>query len=196
MTVEEFKKLKPEYKDVEGDQLWDAMTEYMLRQQNASETIKVIMPLWKTHTLRWLYYRRVPNFVLHSNNDRWSPDKRCGACKKGVNSRMVLSLTQKDGTYKTVSYCPHCNENYISEPNTNFSHKLWKTYKWIASIFWLILDSLHLVRSSIHGRYDLFGDEARYVSAFTITKNGEYTNVRKKRRWWERIFIERPIHDF
>ena len=55
MTTEEFKKLKPEYKDVEGDQLWNAMEDYYLQQQEGTEILKQIMPFWKTHTLEDLY---------------------------------------------------------------------------------------------------------------------------------------------
>ena len=125
MTAEEFKKLKPEYKDVEGDQLWDAMTDYVLRQQAGSETMKAIMPIWKTHTLRWLYYRRTKNFAFQSfKHDKYTSNERCAKCKKGVGARFGWSEAHEDGTYTFTSYCPHCHEEYKGEPNPNLTHKI------------------------------------------------------------------------
>ena len=101
MTTEEFKKLKPQYKDIEGDELWDAMTEYMLRQQEGSEIMKTAMPIWKTHTLRWLFYRK--GLVWHMgtpDNNRWTSSKRCKACKKGVNHRIMFIRTDNKGINK------------------------------------------------------------------------------------------------
>lgn len=198
MTAEEFKKLKPEYKDVEGDQLWNAMEDYMLRQQEGSEIMKPIMPFWKTHTLRWLYYRRIPNFVMGKpSTHKYTSDKRCAECKKGVNARMGFIMTGEDGKQKYTSYCPHCGKEYREEPNTNYSHKLYKAGKKISKLFWLLLDKLHLVRSSISGRYDMFGDEARYVRSWGMNmETGEMSKTLKKRKWWEYIFIEKPFHNF
>lgn len=194
MTIQEFKKLKPKYKDIDGNQLWDAMEDYMLQQQQESEILKVIMPIWKTHTFRWLFYRRVPNML--KQNYRLA-DNRCKSCKKGVNSRFIISMRQEDGTWKSYCNCPHCNKEYIAEPNTNLSYKLWKYYEKIISLFWWILDKLHLVKSSVHGRYDMFGDEARYVKHWTYNKKDLYpTSLMKKRKWWEYILIEKSFHKF
>lgn len=148
MTVEEFKKLKPEYEKVEGNQLWDAMEDYILSQQQGDEIIKLIMPIWKTHTLRWLHYRRIPSWIM-------------------------------------------------SKPNTNISHKLYKFGKRISKLFWILLDKLHLVRSSIIGRYDMFGDESRYVKSWVMNmKTGKMSKNLKKRKWWEYILIEKSFHNF
>lgn len=198
MDVKGFKKLKPEYKDIEGDQLWDAMTEYMLRQQEGDEIIKSVMPIWKTHTLRWLYYRKIPNMVMgNPKTDKWVSDKRCSKCKKGVNARMGFRMRLEDGSHKYTSYCPHCGSEYNAEANTNISHKLYKIGKRISKIFWSILDRLHLVRSSIGGRYDMIGDEARYVRSWGMNmKTGEMSKELKKRKWWEYILIENPHHKF
>lgn len=198
MTTEEFKKLKPEYKNVEGDQLWNAMEDYMLQQQQGSEIIKPIMPIWKTHTLRWLYYRRIPNMVLgNPKTDKWVSEKRCSECKWGVNARMGFITTQEDGKKKYTCYCPHCGEEYKEEPNTNVSHKLYKTGKKISKVFWIMLDKIHLVRSSMEGRYSMFGDEARYVRCWSMNfETGKMGNTLKKRKWWEYILIEKPIHNF
>jgi len=198
MDVEEFRKLKPEYKDIEDNQLWDAMTDYMLRQQQGNEIMKPIMPIWKTHTLRWLHYKRIPNWVMGKpSTDKYIADKRCKECKWGVNARMVWMFTAEDGTRSSHFNCPHCRKEYHGEPNTNFTHKLYKTGKRISKIFWTILDRLHLVRSSIGGRYDMFGDEARYVRSWGINMTtGEMSKTLKKRKWWEYILIEKPTHNF
>lgn len=198
MTAEEFKKIRPEYANVEGDQLWDAMTMHMLQQQQASEIIKQIKPIWKTHTLRWLYYRRIPNLVMGKpSTDKWVSDKRCSKCKWGVNMRMCWSFRDADDKWHSHSVCPHCNGEYVAEPNTNITHKLYKAWKWMSKLFWKMLDKLHLVRSSIHGRYDMFGDEQRYVAVFKLNfKTGKTTYEFKKRKWWEYMLIEKPFHNF
>src|SRR3990167_8331292 len=197
MNAKEFRKLKPEYKNIEGDQLWDAMTEYMLRQQQGSEIMKSIMPIWKTHTLRWLHYRQIPNLVRgNPSTDKWVSDKRCRKCKWGVNARFMWSIRDKNDVWHTICKCPHCNEDYVAEPNTNFTHHLYKTGKLISKRFWTILDLLHLVRSSISGRYDMSGDEARYVENRELNmETGKITYEFKKRKWWEYILIERPTHN-
>lgn len=194
MDVEEFKKRKPEYKDIEGDQLWDAMTYDMLRQQQGSEIINQAMPIWKTHTLRWLHYRRTPNWTIGKpSTDKYISDKRCKACKWGVNLRVSWIIIAEDGTRSSCSYCPHCNKEYHEEPNTNFTHKLYKAAKWISKIFWIILDKLHLVRSTTSGRYEMFGDEQRYVESWQMNfETGETSKKFKKRKWWEYILIEKP----
>lgn len=198
MTVDEFKKLKPEYAHFEGDNLYDAMTLYMLEQQRASEIIKVAMPVWKTHTLRWLFYRKVSNLLISNPKyQRWTASRRCSKCKKGVSVWMAFSCTDKNGRYNPKSLCPHCGKDFIFEPNTNLSHRLYNTYKSIIRGFWLIFDRLHLIRSSIHGRYDMFGDEARYVAHWTYDKNwNQKKPALKKRKWWEYILIEKPRHNF
>lgn len=198
MTAEEFKELKPEYKDLQGDELWNAMEDYMLRQQQADTIIKSVKPIWKTHTLRWLYYRRIPNDLFGgSKTAKYSSDKRCANCKCGVNARFVWLLFQEDGTRKSVSYCPHCSKQYEAEPNTNLSHKIYKLLKGINKLFWLLLDSLHLVRSSGEGRYGMFGDEAKYVRDWSFNENtGETKHHHRKRKWWEHILIEKPGHNF
>ncbi len=198
MTAEEFKKLKPEYSSLEGDDLWDAMTMYVLSQQQASETIKTSLPFFKTHTLRWLYYRRIPNLVWGNyKTDKWISDKRCSKCKWGVNQRLVWSFRDANDVWHSQCKCPHCNEDYVAEPNTNISHKVYMLLKRISRTFWFILDWLHLVRSCMDSRYSMGGDESRYVSMFSMNmKTGEAKYILKKRKWWEYIFIEKPTHNF
>ena len=41
MTIKEFKKLNPEYDKIEGDQLWNAMEDYMLEHGDIKENGKI-----------------------------------------------------------------------------------------------------------------------------------------------------------
>lgn len=197
MTTEEFKKLKPQYANIEGDELWDAMTEYMLRQQEGSEILKTTMPIWKTHTLRWLFYRKRSNWVMGDPKmDKWVSDNRCSKCKWGVNQRLVWSFRDEAGQWHSTCKCPHCNEDYVPEPNTNLSHKFYKAWKWISGLFWNVLDKIHLVRNSCNSRYEMGGDESRYIISWEFKNNGEVIPSHRLRKWWEYILIERPIHNF
>ena len=198
MTVTEFKKLKSEYKNIDGNQLWDAMENYGLQLQQGNKMLKTIMPIWKTHTLRWLFYRKVPNLIIGNfKTDKWVSDDRCKSCKKGVNNRIIFSIRREDGVWESNSLCPHCNEKYIAEPNINFSHKLWKLYNIIINIFWIILDKIHLVRSSIGGRYEMMGDEEKYVENWVLNEKSKSMDINlKKRKWWEYILIEKPSFNY
>lgn len=142
--------------------------------------------------------RRIPNFVMGKpSTDKYTSDKRCKECKWGVNMRLVWMFTADDGTHQSHSNCPHCGKEYHEELNTNLTHKLYKTAKWISKKFWMVLDKLHLVRSTISGRYDMFGDEARYVQTWGINfEIGKTSYKLKKRVWWEYILIEKPFHNF
>jgi len=193
MTVEEFKKQNPKYKDTEGDQLWDAMTDLSLRQQKGSEIIKVIKPIYKTHTLRWLFYRRKNNFTIPGPRyDKWTANKRCSKCKWGVNYRMGWIINNV-----WTSNCPHCGKEYVGEPNTNLTYRMFLLWKFMSKYFWFALDKLHLVRSSSFTRYDMFGDEMRYVRSWITNINTGKSNVKlKSRKWWEYILIEKPFHNF
>ncbi len=197
MTAEEFKKLKPEYSSLEGDDLWDAMADYVLDQQQASETIKSSLPFFKTHTLRWIYYRRTPNLIMGNyKTDKWVSDKRCSKCKWGVDQRLTWSFRDENGDWHFTTKCPHCGEDYVAEPNTNITHAMYKIAKNISRSFWAALDYLHLVRSSISGRYEMSGDESRYVKKWMLFESGQTKYTLKKRKWWEYIFIEKPTHNF
>jgi len=190
MTAEEFKILMPEYKNASGDELWNAMEDYMLRQQSGDEIIKQIMPIWKTHTFRYLIYRKLPNIIWETKS--WKCIDRCDKCKKGFN--MALTFFDRDEPY---ILCPNCMNECKKEPNENFSYKLYKFYKLISKIFWKLLEIIHLVRSDFHGRYDMFGDESRYVKNYEIDTNLMTTKYNlKKRKWWEYILIEKHTHNF
>lgn len=41
MTIKEFKKLNPEYDKIEGNQLWNAMEDYMLEYGDVKENDKM-----------------------------------------------------------------------------------------------------------------------------------------------------------
>lgn len=193
MTVEDFKKQNPNLSHLEGNSLWDAMEDSMLQQQSAEDVVKQIMPIWKTHTFRWLFYRRIKNRMSTPlKYDKWMAHSRCNHCKWGVNSHIVL--LQKDGA---IHICPNCGKNYTKEPNTNFSHQVYLIGNRVVKMFWRILDNIHLIRSSVEGRYDTFGDESRYVLSTRYSNKWEFVSrTMRKRKWWEYILIERRRHNF
>jgi hypothetical protein len=85
MTVEEFKKLKPESANLKGDDLLNAMEDYFISVQQGQEIMKPIMPLWKTHTLRWLFYRRLKNWGFSKYSET-----RCKYCKDGRGTSLFF----------------------------------------------------------------------------------------------------------
>jgi hypothetical protein len=145
----------------------------------------------ENYTLRWLFYRKIPNFTFGSTRtDKWKASERCSKCKWGVNNRMSYSYVKEDGTLAIKTYCPHCGAKYVSEPNTNISHKLYRLGKNISNLFWNTLDALHLIRSAVEGRYGMFGDEAMYVNKWTINLEKSTTlYTLLKRKWWQHILI-------
>ena len=179
----------PEYKNAVGDELYNAMEDYMLQQQSGDEIIKQIMPIWKTHTFRYLIYRRLRMFSWETKS--WKCTERCNKCKKGFNMSIAFF---GDESY---TMCPYCWKKCKKEPNTNFSHRLYKTLKLISKIFWDFLEIIHLVRSDFHGRYDMFGDESRYVKTYEIDTKLMTTKYNlKNRKWWEYILVEKHTHNF
>jgi hypothetical protein len=61
----------------------------------------------------------------------------------------------------------------------------------------MILDKLHIVRSSHDDRYGMFGDERKYVKSWEFNKTtGKSTTNLKSRKWWEYIFIEKSTFNF
>lgn len=186
LSADEFKKIKPEYKDAEGDVLWDAMTEFMLRQQQGEMVIKTTLPFYKRYRLRWLFYQRLPNMVF--GKDGYRARERCKNCKKGVGMEVGFMMPGK-GAW---SFCTNCHTELIKEPNISFAHKLWTCWSKIKKFTIFILDFLHILRSSISGRYDMFGDEANYVEYHSIDFNTGKTGYKlKARKWYEYIFIRK-----
>jgi hypothetical protein len=145
--------------------------------------MKYAMPFFKRYQLRWLFYRKGNNnFFVQSHQS----EHRCKVCKKGRGMLMHF-----DGK----SYCP-AGHVYVEEKNTNFNHMVWKINKKVSSAFWFVLDKIHLVRSN-RPRYDLFGDESKYVDRWIINfETGATRTILKKRKWWEYIFIERSKFNF
>jgi len=181
MTVEEFKKKKPELAHLEGDMLLNAMEDYVLRQQEGYAITKIVLPFWKRYTFRWLFYRKTKNWSMQKG-DYTSP-KRCAVCKRPTG--MLWGIGGK-------LYC-HGHE-YKEELNTSVKHRVWVIYCKISTIFWLSLDWLHIVRSTYDSRYGMFGDENQYVDHWTMNmETGEMKFILKKRKWWQYIFVERKF---
>lgn len=135
------------------------------------------------YQLRWLFYRRIPNLKFGSNS--YKSDKRCSKCKGGSDG-----LKWMFPQYGIV--CPHCHKKLVEEPNASVKHRAWKLWTKSCKLFWNVLDWLHIVRSSIEGRYDIFGDEMHYVEGYTIDmESGKVTTKMKKRKWWEYIVIKK-----
>ena len=183
MTREEFKKLKPELAHLEGDSLWNSMEDYMLTIQQGEEIARPILPFWKRYTIRWLFYRKLPNLIYSKYSD-----SRCKHCKYGGGTNLI---------WRTPEGAIHgCGKPYETEPNTNWDYKLYKATaflkKYTIDLFWGILDFLHIVRSTNHGRHDMFGDESRYVKSWAFDKDWNKKGpIMIKRKWWEYIFIEK-----
>lgn len=188
MTTDQYKAIKPEHKHLEGDELWNAMEDYMIRQKEGEEILRAIIPFWKRYTLRWLFYRKTPNFMISPG---WQSPARCKACKKGSNHKFAILDMSEGGGF--VSYCPKCNEKWEEEPNRNLNYLLYIRWSKLCKMFWNFLSYIRLIRSSIHGRYNMFGDESRYVKMFTLYLDGRKSGHKlKKRPWWQYVFIERP----
>lgn len=189
MTTEEFKNANPKLSHLEGDELYDAMTNYILRQQSGEKIIKQIKPFWKKYQLRWLFYKAPKNWSMAKNN--YSSNNICKECKKGVSTHMMFIFTDKNGDTHHHSNCPHCNKSLIKIPNNNLNHKLWLFKEKTIKIFWLSLDKIHLVRTK-EQRYGMFGDEFMYVNSWTFDDiSSKMTCNMKTRKWWEYIFIEK-----
>jgi len=166
MTTEEFKKDNPQYAEIEGTDLWNAMEDSMLKNRK------------KHYQLRYLFYRILPNIVFGLKD--YESNTRCKVCKKSGAYGFY---------YQGKLMCG--DHEYQSEPNTSTKHRLYLIWKSITNLFWTILEKVHIVRSAYDGRYSLFGDESMYVKQFTINiETGKTTYEFKKRKWWEYIIIE------
>lgn len=173
MTLNKFKKKYSKYKDLEEQKLFSDMEQvYLVEKQRAK----------KQYQLRWLFYKRKPNFILGKNN--YTASERCSKCKKGVSTYLFIWTPSKN-IYK----CPHCAEDLVKEKNTSIKRKLWN-YR---NVFWNLLDYLHICRYSATGRYDMLGDECYLVESREYDKDWNLIKINfKKRKWWEHIIIEKP----
>jgi len=182
MTVGEFKKAKPELAHLEGNDLLNAMEDYFLRLQDGYKLTKKVLPFWKRYTFRWLFYRKVKNWVFQKSN--YTASKRCSICKKPTGMLFLLGGKM---------WCS--GHEYKEEPNTSLAHRLWVIWNILSKSFWAALDWLHIVRSSIEGRYGMMGDEACYVKQWSMSwDTGKTTHTLKPRKWWQYIFVERKFH--
>jgi hypothetical protein len=182
MTVQEFKNDHPEYAHLEGDELWDLMGTYKLRQQDGEAIIRQTLPFWKRYRLRWLFYRQPKNWRFGRND--YSASQRCKSCRKGVSGWIGIGMGDR-----IVSYCPHCTKELYREPNTSFSHYAYKVLLRLVNAFYLLLDRLHIVRTG--SRYGIFGDESGYVKYFSYHLDGRETFELRSRKWWEYIIIKK-----
>ena len=190
MTTEDFKRLKPEYKDIEGNELWDAMTNYMLQLQNGQEVLNTMKPFWKRYQLRWLFYVKKRNMIFGKNG--YTASKICYYCRKGVSMYMGFISFAENGESTYSASCPYCNERLRQVENTNLNHKLYKLYKWLTKGLVRLVEFTHIVKWDIEGRYGIFGDESMFVKSTHYDNDWNYLKtVYKKRRWWEYIFIPR-----
>ena len=189
LSAEEFKRLNPEQKHLEGNELWDAMADYQFKVQQREKIILKTKPFFQRYQLRWLFYVRKQNIVF-GNND-YKSNKRCSLCKGGTGGLRMIIMNMED-MKSSSSPCPHCGKELIEEPNTSFTHRLYKFYRSLLASLIYLLDYLHLVRYSVSGRYELFGDESMFVKSTKYDSDWNYvkTNFRK-RKWWQYIFIPR-----
>lgn len=172
MTPNEFKIKYPQYKDLEGDELWNIMELMFLHEQQKRN---------RKYQLRWLFYRNKANFLMGKNN--YTASERCSKCKKGVSFYMAIWWEGKN-----LSKCPHCSEDLVKEPNTSIFRKLYIK----KDIFWKVLDKLHICRNTIGGRYEWGNDEHYFITSSEYTSDWDFKQHNfRKRKWWEYIIIEK-----
>ncbi len=179
MTTSEFKQDHPGFSHLEGDDLWDAMSAFKLRQQQGDQILTKIKPFWQRYKLRYLFYRKTRNCVFHKHSSN-----RCVHCKK--DSNVGLAMWSEDGTL-TITHA--CGKPWIKEPNTNLDYRIWKAYSYVSNLFWRVLDFFHIVRQG--SRYDMFGDESGYVKHWVINLSGKSRYDLRPRKWYEYIFIKK-----
>lgn len=180
MTTKEFKDKYPQYKNLEGNSLWNMMENTLLIEQRKKP---------KKYQLRWLFYRGKKNFVLGKNDHTSS--QTCDKCRKGVSN--YLSIFDFGGSKVSISFCPHCGKEMKPVPNTNFNHKLWKIYKKLEDAVFNTLDFLHIMRNTISkNRYEMFSDESYFVKSEKYDNNWNFKERElRSRKWWEYIIIEK-----
>jgi hypothetical protein len=179
MTVEEFKKDYPELSHLKGEELLDAMTMKMLRQQSGEEIIKNTYPFLKRYQLRWLFYRRPYNSPFIAE---WQSDEVCKICGRGANTMMAFAGKM---------FCLGCHNELNKVPNKRFKYRAWVWWKQIDKKIELILDYLHILRKRNESRYGVFGDESHYCYQTFNRDFSNMKNVHKPRKWFEYIFIKK-----
>lgn len=151
MTEEEFKKLNPKLKHLEGDELWDAMTLYL--EQSKKKSLK-------KNILRYQLYKRLSNII--SNEHPWSYPERCNKCKKGIGSHIMMI-----GKETYIIY-PKCGQKCEKEPNKNITHKIYNVWLICFKLFFKILEKIHLIKKPQFGDYNIFEDKLKYVEPWKL----------------------------
>lgn len=187
MTTAEFKQAYPEHAHLEGDQLWDAMTDVLLKAQAGNAVLQKSKPFWKQYQLRWLFYHQDNRPAFGHRGPRYTIDTMCSKCRLGVNT--CLAMLSEGGL---VLHCPRCGPGMVKVPNTNMNHRLWKTWRAIKYGLFKLLDLLHIMRWR-GSRYDMFiGDESMFLKYTSFNaETGEMKHFFKPRKWWQHIIIPR-----
>ncbi|MFA7289599.1 MAG: hypothetical protein WC055_12050 [Melioribacteraceae bacterium] len=145
---------------------------------------------FKTHTLRWLFYYKRPNFVMSKNGI--SSSNMCKECKRGVSSYMCFSFRDAEGNWHSKVNCPFCSKPLIRVENTNISHKLYNFLLKCKNVGWTVLDKTKLVRYCHSSRFGTFGDESYLVKRHKLWLGGREEYDLYKRKWWQYLFIRKP----
>ena len=187
MTTEEFKKSYPEHAHLEGDALWDMMTEKALVTQEGDKILLRTKPFWKRYRLRWLYYPKRRGWG-RLYDPQYTNSQRCDKCKVGVGS--YFGMMSKSGF---EAHCPKCGPGMVLEPNKNLDHKLWSAWREVLRWLFVVLNFLHIRRHDSFGRYDAMGgDEAQFVMYYEVIHNPYQIITRlRPRRWWEWVVVRR-----
>lgn len=134
---------------------------------------------FKKYKLRYLFYRRTPAFWIAPD---WQNKYVCLYCRKGSDNKMLFG---------GKVLCGGCMEALTEVKNRSVKYILWKLWSPISKAFFSVLQFLHIVKSSPTGRYEIFGDESRYVAYKINVNTGHQQLIKKKRKWFEYIFIRR-----
>jgi len=173
MTTDDFKKQYPHLAHLEGDMLWNAMEDSVLRAQKVR------------YRLRYLFIFVVPNFVMQVGN--WKSPTVCAKCKGGVGTKCGIAFMGK-----FTWFCNHCSSDLEEVANTSLRYILYKKCQVPAVKLWrAVLTFLHIAKWDTSGRYDLFGEESNYARWSFNTETGESRTILKPRKWWEYIVIRK-----
>jgi hypothetical protein len=183
MTVDEFKQDHPEYAHLDGNDLWDAMEQSKLMQQDGEKVLKQIKPFWKRYKFRYLFYgHRYSGFSFQKYSG-----ERCANCKKDYQGFIFMF---PDANGKPTRY-HSCGKPLVIEPDISLKYRLWRAKMWVLETFRRTLDALHILRLPGYNRYGMFGDEAEYVKSWGYNfETNEIRTILKPRRWWEYLIIK------
>lgn len=187
MTTAEFKKAYPEHAHLEGDALWDMMTEKALVTQEGDKILLHAEPFWRRYRLRWLYYPKGRGWD-GGYGPKYTHSQRCNKCKVGVGA--YFGMMSRNGF---EPHCPKCGPGLVLEPSKNLDHRLWSVLQEVCRWAFIVLNFLHIRRHGSPSRYDAMGgDEAQFVTMYEVLQNPwrVITHLRP-RRWWEYVIIKR-----